>query len=146
MLVCKRWDRIARDESLWTKLDLGGKILKPGSLSRIFSRGVQVLRLSQTEITHPAFLSTNNLLSDNYTCKIQYLDLSMAVISSITDLEELLSKCRDLKKLSLEKCTLNKVCCAAISKNIDLEVLNLTMCEGMDVECVKDIMKLKRYS
>ncbi|XP_011495682.1 PREDICTED: S-phase kinase-associated protein 2 isoform X2 [Ceratosolen solmsi marchali] len=144
MLVCKRWCQIARDEALWSRLDLGSKVLNEGTLGHILPRGVQILRLAQAEIAHPAFLKTNgDTLWENYICKLQYLDLSMAVVSP-NDLSDLLSKCKYLKKLSLEKCTLNKSSCEAISNNQDLEVLNLTMCERMNIDCIKDLMKLTR--
>ena len=143
MLVCKRWCQIARDEALWTRLDLGSKVLNDGTLGHIIPRGVHILRLAQAEIASPVFHLNSEALSENYSSKLQYLDLSMAVICP-TDLATLLSKCRLLRKLSLEKCVLNRSCCAAISENIGLEVLNLTMCEGMDVECVRSLVKLKK--
>lgn len=143
MLVCKRWYQIARDEALWGRLDLGGKILNHGSLGHILSRGAQILRLAQTEIKQPIFALESEASSESYTSKLQFLDLSMAVISP-DDLATLLSRCLLLKKLSLEKCTVNLRCCQMISNNKDIEVLNLTMCEGMDIECVKEIVKLNR--
>lgn len=144
MLVCKRWCQIARDEALWTRLDLGSKVLNDGTLGYIVPRGVHILRLAQAEIASPVFHPNSEALSEIYTSKLQYLDLSMAVIYP-QDLAVLLSKCRLLKKLSLEKCVLNRSCCAEISENIGLEVLNLTMCEGMNIECVRSLVKLKRY-
>ncbi|KAK9293622.1 hypothetical protein QLX08_011480 [Tetragonisca angustula] len=145
MLVCKRWCQIARDEVLWSRLDLGSKVLNEGTLGHILPRGVQILRLAQAEIADPVFLENSEILIDGYISKLQYLDLSMSVISP-DGLAMLLSKCKYLKKLSLEKCTVNRACCKAISNNNDLESLNLTMCEGMDIECVKDLMKLKNLS
>lgn len=141
MLVCKRWCQIARDEALWTRLDLGGKVMNEGTLGHILPRGVQILRLAQAEIGDPIFLENSEVLTDGYVSKLQYLDLSMAVISP-DSLALLLSKCKYLKKLSLEKCTMNSSCCKAISDNTDLEILNLTMGEGMDIECVKHLTKL----
>ncbi|XP_012270645.1 S-phase kinase-associated protein 2 isoform X2 [Orussus abietinus] len=142
MLVCKRWCQIARDEALWARLDLGGKVLVEGTLGHILPRGIQILRLAQAEIADPVFQPGSDVINDSYVSKLQYLDLSMSVISP-EGLATLLSKCRHLKKLSLEKCILNESCCKAISKNVDLEVLNLTMCEGMNIKCIKSLMKLK---
>ncbi|XP_020285054.1 S-phase kinase-associated protein 2 isoform X2 [Pseudomyrmex gracilis] len=142
MLVCKRWCQIARDEVLWTRLDLSSKVLSKGTLGHILPRGLQILRLAQAEIADPVFCEGSEVLSDSYVSKLQYLDLSMAVISP-TGLATLLSKCKYLKKLSLEKCVLNRDCCRAISQNTELEVLNLTMCENMDSDCIADLMKLK---
>lgn len=141
MLVCKRWCQIARDEALWTRLDLGSKVLSEGTLGHILPRGVQILRLAQAEITDPVFYEGSEVLNDFYISKLQYLDLSMAVISP-DGLAALLSICKYLKKLSLEKCVLNRACCRAISQNTELEVLNLTMCEDMDIGCVTHLMKL----
>lgn len=143
MLVCKRWCQIARDEALWSRLDLGSKVLNEGTLGHILPRGVQILRLAQAEIADPVFLENSEVLTDGYISKLQYLDLSMAVISP-NGLAMLLFKCKYLKKLSLEKCTVNRLCCKAISDNNDLEILNLTMCEGLDMECIKNLMKLKK--
>ncbi|XP_033338576.2 S-phase kinase-associated protein 2 [Megalopta genalis] len=145
MLVCKRWCQIARDEALWSRLDLGGKVLSEGTLGHILPRGVQILRLAQAEIADPVFLENSEVLIDGYVSKLQYLDLSMAVVSP-SGLAILLARCKHLKKLSLEKCILNRSCCKAISENGDLEALNLTMCEGMDIECVRNLMKLKRLN
>ncbi|XP_058794171.1 S-phase kinase-associated protein 2 isoform X2 [Phymastichus coffea] len=145
MSVCKRWHRIACDEALWTRLDLGSKVLNEGTLGHILPRGIQILRLAQAEIAHPAFLPNSDIYSEDYTCKLQHLDLSMAVVTS-NDLADILIKCKYLKKLSLEKCTLNVTSCKAISKNKDLEILNLTMCEGMNIDCVTDIVQLKRLT
>ncbi|XP_043249572.1 S-phase kinase-associated protein 2 [Colletes gigas] len=145
MLVCKRWCQIARDEALWNRLDLGSKVLNEGTLGHILPRGVQILRLAQAEISDAVFLENSEVFIDGYVSKLQYLDLSMAVISP-DGLAMLLSMCKYLKKLSLEKCTVNRSCCKAIGENTDLEVLNLTMCEGMDIECVKDLMKLKNLN
>ncbi|XP_015430317.1 PREDICTED: S-phase kinase-associated protein 2-like isoform X2 [Dufourea novaeangliae] len=145
MLVCKRWCQIARDEALWSRLDLGGKVLSEGTLGHILPRGVQILRLAQAEIADPVFLENSEVFTDGYVSKLQYLDLSMAVLSP-DGLAMLLSKCKYLKKLSLEKCIVSRSCCKAISENSDLEILNLTMCDGMDVECLRDLMKLKNLN
>ncbi|XP_011702965.1 PREDICTED: S-phase kinase-associated protein 2 isoform X1 [Wasmannia auropunctata] len=142
MLVCKRWCQIARDEALWTRLDLGSKVLSEGTLGHILPRGVQILRLAQAEIADPVFYEGSEVLGDICISKLQYLDLSMAVISP-AGLAALLSKCIYLKKLSLEKCILNRDCCRALSRNPELEVLNLTMCENIDVGCIMELMKLK---
>ncbi|XP_036345799.1 uncharacterized protein LOC118755048 [Rhagoletis pomonella] len=45
--VCRRFGRCASDESLWTRLDLGGRHLRAGALESILTRGVVILRLAQ---------------------------------------------------------------------------------------------------
>lgn len=79
-------------------------------------------------------------MSPNIRAKLQYLDLSMCIISK-SALKELLSKCRNLKKLSLEHVTLDSGICNEISENVDIESLNLTMCEGLDYLGVNVIIK-----
>lgn len=49
-LVCKRWQRIAYDEVLWTRMDLGSRTLNPGSLGHVLMRGTIILRLAQAEV------------------------------------------------------------------------------------------------
>lgn len=143
MLVCKRWCQIARDEALWTRLDVGSKVLSGGTLGHILPRGVQILRLAQAELADPIFQPNSEILCDDYMSKLQYLDLSMAVISP-SGLTSLLSKCRLLKKLSLEKCVLNEKCCEAISRNSDISILNLAICEGIDVKGVEHLLRLTK--
>lgn len=50
--VCRRFNRCAKDESLWTRLDLGGRSLRAGALENVLTRGVVVLRLAQTEVAN----------------------------------------------------------------------------------------------
>ncbi|XP_042208587.1 S-phase kinase-associated protein 2-like [Homarus americanus] len=49
--VNRRWKRLAFDETLWRRLDLGGKTLKPGVVGRVILRGSSVLRLAKAEVS-----------------------------------------------------------------------------------------------
>lgn len=49
-LVCKRWQQIAYDEVLWTRMDLGSRALNHGSLGHVLIRGTVILRLAQAEV------------------------------------------------------------------------------------------------
>lgn len=138
--VCRRFNQLSQDESLWTRLDLGGKSLRSGALGQIVSRGVVILRLAQTELTHPIFDLERFELCPDYRTKLQYLDLSMSVITK-QSLKMLLSKCYNLKKLSLEHVPINDQICDEIANNKNLEALNLTMCEGIEQWSVKKLMK-----
>lgn len=71
--------------------------------------------------------------------KLQYLDLSMATITQ-ESLVALFTKCRNLKKLSLESVPINSAVCAEIGKNRKLEALNLTMCTGLDEHGVTNLL------
>jgi len=57
------------------------------------------------------FLLDGDIMCRSY--KVQYLDLSMATISS-HGLEELLSNCYSLRRLSLENCELNNNICRQV--------------------------------
>lgn len=48
--VCRRFYTVAQDESLWTRLDLAGKLLRSGALDRILNRGVVIFRLAQSKV------------------------------------------------------------------------------------------------
>nr|CAD7429259.1 unnamed protein product [Timema monikensis] len=137
--VCKRWRRIAYDESLWSRLDLSLRTLRPGNLGYTLVRGVSILRLAQAEVSDPVFECASPLVTKEYDCKLQYLDLSMAVISK-RGLADLLKCCRHLRKLSIEHCTVNKDICAAISLNSNLEVLNLSACYGLTEDSINTII------
>lgn len=50
---------------------------------------------------------------------------------SKTELRLMLSKCRQLKKLSLENVPLSDEICREIGENSYIEALNLAMCEGI---------------
>lgn len=63
----------------------------------------------------------------------------MAVVSKQA-LDELLSRCRRLKKLSLEHVALDRNVCAEIAANKSLEALNLAMCEGIDARSIRQMM------
>ncbi|XP_063704473.1 S-phase kinase-associated protein 2 [Culicoides brevitarsis] len=127
--VSHRFNKIVHTDILWTRLDLGGRCLKAGALGNVISRGVVILRLASTGIPDPIF---DGDLSDwdSYESKLQYLDLSMATIST-AGLELLLSKCRKLKKLSLEHVRVTDGVCDEIAANSDIDSLNMTMCEGV---------------
>lgn len=137
--VCQRFNRCARDESLWTRLDLGGRSLRPGALGDILPRGVVILRLAQAEMSHPVFDPELLQMYTGFESKLQYLDLSMAVITK-PSLKSLLSRCRQLKKLSLEHVPVNDEICDEIAMNKDLEALNLAMVAGLEAWSIRKMM------
>ncbi|XP_061392741.1 probable serine/threonine-protein kinase DDB_G0267686 [Musca vetustissima] len=138
--VCRRFNRCASDESLWTRLDLGGRSIKAGAMENILKRGVVILRLAQAELNHPVFEPRFLEAEPNFESKLQYLDLSMITITK-PSLKMLLTRCRQLKKLSLEHVALNDEICNEIAKNTGLEALNLAMCSGLEAWSVRKIME-----
>lgn len=115
---------------------MGCRNIRKTAIGTILNKGVIILRLSQAEIGEPIF----DTLKHEDNIKLQYLDLSMAVIS-MTALTTLLEKCRQLIKLSLEHITVNTDVCYEIAKNKNLEALNMTMCEGITTAGLDKIIR-----
>ncbi|XP_076307223.1 S-phase kinase-associated protein 2-like [Tachypleus tridentatus] len=140
--VSKRWKRLAYDESLWKRIDLGKKHLQPGVLGKVIGRGVITMRLCMSEVKLPVFDSFS-LMQKKYNfyrySKLQYLDLSMITIP-LEGLNEILSVCQQLRKLSLEHCQVNSESCCHIGLNTNLETLNMAMCEGLNAEGLQSIL------
>lgn len=141
-LVNQRFNRVAQDESLWSRLDLAGRTLQPFALGRILRRGVVILRLAQCKISEPIFKPAE--IHRDFLTKLQYLDLSMTTITT-NALIELLSRCKDLRKLSLEHVPINDGVCKEIANNKYLEVLNVAMSRGITrYACKKLLGSLKK--
>lgn len=69
----------------------------------------------------------------------------MAIIP-IGTLVQLFSKCRQLRKLSLEHVPINDAVCKALALNRKLEVLNLAMCTGITTYGIRKLLNsLKWY-
>lgn len=128
-IVNERFSRIIQDETLWIQMDLGFKLLRKEAISKILCRGLVILRLAQAKIQRPIF--EHDFDPVGFESKIQYLDLSMTSIDK-PSLAQLLGVCRSLKKLSLEAVPIDIHVCRQIAQNKSLEVLNLTMCEGLN--------------
>lgn len=85
------------------------------------------------------FMAMSNTYSKNchtfllemILCMQQWPWLFTLLCFHVSALEELLSVCFDLKKLSLEHCTLTQSVCSHIANNTSLETLNLAMCYGL---------------
>ncbi|KAK5645036.1 hypothetical protein RI129_006336 [Pyrocoelia pectoralis] len=132
-LVCRRWYRLSQDESLWSRMDASHRHLDPGALGNILSRQAIILRLAHAKISYPPFLPGMKAYSHEFRARLLFLDLSMATIDPET-LTMLFSKCRRLKKLSLEHVFVDNNVLFALSRNRELEILNLAMVEGMSQE------------
>jgi len=131
-VVCKRWNRLSKDESLWKRVDLGVKNIRPGVVGQVLARGCAVLRLARSSVSQPIFCSAMGLQTfpEQSFSKLRYLDLSMASLS-IECLENLLSTTKHLLKLALERCDLSKQAIDFIGNNTNLQVLHLALCTGL---------------
>lgn len=50
-MVNRRFHNLAQDESLWSRIDLSYKTLRPAVLGFILPRGVVICRMAQTTVT-----------------------------------------------------------------------------------------------
>ena len=144
-LSCKRLKSICYDESLWKRVDLGGKKIGPGQAGKILLRGTKIMRMSKTTIVPPMFPNyvgkesfsrtplryrSVGTRSSDIQLRLTHLDLSSAAINEEC-LESLFKKCWFLKKVSLENCRLNESILSYLSQNNGLEVLHLAMAQGV---------------
>lgn len=165
-LVNHRFHRVIQDESLWTRLDLAGKTIQTFALGRILMRGTIILRLAQSKVNnmHQYSIQTINVqlkikiykfqilepifdplqIQKDFLARVQFLDLSMAVIST-DSLTQLFSKCRQLRKLSLEYVNVNDAVCKALAQNRKIEVLNLAMCTGLTTYGVRKLINASKW-
>ncbi|CAG0925069.1 unnamed protein product, partial [Notodromas monacha] len=89
--VCKRWRRLAYDESLWQFFDLGSRRVESGTVSHLLSLGFAVLRFASAEFESPVMRPSTCIGTQSMNeSKLQLLDLSNATISA-EDLAALLS-------------------------------------------------------
>jgi len=134
--VCKRWNRLTQDESLWRRLDRGLAIVPAGVIGQVLSRGCTVLRLARATVLAPIFESkisgcvTFPMLGGMETTRLQYLDLSNVTIE-MSCMETLLSHCSSLRNLSLEMCEVNDIVCSAIAANSNLRILHMGQVQGI---------------
>lgn len=138
-LCCKRFHRLTHDESLWTRMDVSNKHLGPGELGVILSKQVIVLRLAKSEIMYKPILPDCKAYHSDFRSRLLYLDLSMTHIST-DSLVILFSKCRRLKKLSLENVPVNDDALLALSANKDIEVINFAMCTGIQEDGLRYLL------
>ncbi|CAH1243491.1 SKP2 [Branchiostoma lanceolatum] len=126
MMVCSRWHNVGLDESLWGRIDLSGKALRPAALGYLVARGVAVLRLARTDVCSPVFhdeMGLNCMSVQECPLKLQYLDLSMCNIE-VSSVNEILRLCCRLVKLSLESCSVSGETLRLTSLNIAWTNLN----------------------
>ncbi|XP_058066992.1 S-phase kinase-associated protein 2 [Anopheles bellator] len=127
--VCRRFNRVSKDDALWVRIDLSGCTLRCDSLVTILNHRLNIVRMAQTEILCP----TQAPVFPHYKAKLQYLDLSMCTIDKGV-LCALLKSCRALRMLSLENIPLDDAICKEIAENQHMESLNLTMCTDISTE------------
>ncbi|XP_006627358.2 S-phase kinase-associated protein 2 isoform X1 [Lepisosteus oculatus] len=131
--VCKRWHRLAFDESLWFSVDLEGKAQLDRALSQVLTTGAVALRCPRTFIGQPSFPDTKPL-------RVQHLDLSNCTVSSAA-LEEILRRCCRLQNLSLEGLGLSDHILQSLSQNPELVRLNMSGCSAFSSQALGEVLE-----
>ncbi|KAM9306165.1 S-phase kinase-associated protein 2 [Pholidichthys leucotaenia] len=121
-VVCKRWQRLACDESLWHSVDLEGLTHTGPALRQVLKTGVRRLRCPRSFVEELHFTTT---------CPLQLvqMDLSSSIIPT-SALESIICHCTLLEYLSLEGLQLSDAIISSLAKNSNLIQLNLSGCSG----------------
>ncbi|KAM6975513.1 S-phase kinase-associated protein 2 [Tautogolabrus adspersus] len=131
--VCKRWNRLAFDESLWHSVDLEGLTHMGQALQQVLNIGVCRLRCPRSFVEETNFTGTGAL-------QIVELDLSSSIIPT-SALESIICRCTQLEYLSLEGLQLSDAIISSLSKNTNLLQLNLSGCSGFSAPPLADMLK-----
>ncbi|KAJ8347159.1 hypothetical protein SKAU_G00285600 [Synaphobranchus kaupii] len=134
--VCKRWHRLTCDESLWHSVDLVGKAQVDVALGQVLPAGVVRLRCPRSCIGEP-FLGNARCL------RVQHMDLSSCTVSTPV-LEDILSRCQQLRDLSLEGLVLSDSILQSLSQNTNLVRLNLCGCSGLSPQSLCQMLQCCR--
>ena len=153
--VCKRFREVSHDESLWEVVNLYGfQNIPEGFLEQVLANGCKYLNVRKSHIS-----GTFNLI--NSVSQLECLDIGMGDWCKSVPwknmwgrvLEDIISSCRYLKKLSLSRqTTFNPQLVANICKNgPTLQVLDLYGYAGRltfkDIKCiVKNCVELKELN
>ncbi|XP_037548455.1 S-phase kinase-associated protein 2 [Nematolebias whitei] len=131
--VCRRWNRLAFDESLWHSVDLEGLTHMGLALQQVLKTRVRRLRCPRAFVEDLQFTGSSPL-------QIVELDLSSSVIPTWV-LQNLLRCCRQLQYLSLEGLQLSDDIIRCLLKNPGLLQLNLGGCSNMSAGAVGALLR-----
>ncbi|KAM4720575.1 S-phase kinase-associated protein 2 [Anableps anableps] len=130
--ACRRWRRLALDESLWLSVDLEGLTQTGLALQYVLRTGVQRLRCPR------AFVEELHL-PEPRPLQLLELDLSSSIIST-SALHSIICGCRQLRFLSLEALRLSDPIIGCLARNPDLLQLNLGGCSGFSAAALADML------
>uniref|UniRef100_A0A673B8Z5 S-phase kinase-associated protein 2 n=2 Tax=Sphaeramia orbicularis TaxID=375764 RepID=A0A673B8Z5_9TELE len=133
-VVCKRWNRLAFDESLWHSVDLEGLTHMGPALQQVLKTGVRRLRCPR------AFVEELHFISSGLVPLVE-MDLSSSIIPT-SALESIICSCRQLEYLSLEGLQLSDSIIHSLAKNVNLLHLNLSGCSGFSATALADMLAL----
>ncbi|XP_048875814.1 S-phase kinase-associated protein 2 isoform X1 [Brienomyrus brachyistius] len=131
--VCRRWCRLAFDESLWNSVDLLDVVRLDAALSQVLPAGVLTLRCPRSCIGEPRLARAPSL-------RVQRMDLSSCIVSPSV-LGDIMSRCCHLQDLSLEGLELSDGILLSLAQNRDLVRLNLSGCSGVSPQPLGDMIR-----
>ncbi|XP_061655351.1 S-phase kinase-associated protein 2 [Phyllopteryx taeniolatus] len=132
-VICRRWHRLAFDESLWHSVDLEGVTDMGPALQQVLKTGVRRLRCPRSFI--------NNLhLTGTCTLKIAEIDLSSSIVAAPT-LEGIIDQCNLLECASLEGLQLSDNIVNGLAQNLRLRQLNLSGCFNFSADSLAHMLQ-----
>ena len=132
--VSKRIRRVCHDESIWKKVNLCEKNLPSGFIEMILGNGCKYLNLQSSQIVGSLNLSRNDY-------DVKYLNLSKCYADEGV-LEQLISSCQSLQKLSLSSLSLSSDAMKSCNYQY-LQTLYLNYFKGLDLELMRNILSSK---
>lgn len=130
--VCKKWHRLALDDSLWHSVDLEGLTHVDQALQQILKTGVRRVRCPRSYIEEQRFVCAGQL-------QLLDMDLSSSIVPTAA-LESIICSCRLLENLSLEGLQLSDTVVSALAKNPKLQQLNLSGCSGFSPPALANML------
>uniref|UniRef100_A0AAX7SV49 F-box domain-containing protein n=1 Tax=Astatotilapia calliptera TaxID=8154 RepID=A0AAX7SV49_ASTCA len=132
-VVCKRWQRLAFDESLWHSVDLEGMTHTALALQQVLRTGIRRLRCPRSFVEELHLTGRGSL-------QVVQMDLSSSIIPTLA-LEDIICRCRLLECLSLEGLQLSDTIISCLAKNTRLQELNLSGCSAFSAPVLTRMLK-----
>uniref|UniRef100_A0A3Q0R1D4 S-phase kinase-associated protein 2, E3 ubiquitin protein ligase n=1 Tax=Amphilophus citrinellus TaxID=61819 RepID=A0A3Q0R1D4_AMPCI len=129
--VCKRWQRLAFDESLWHSVDLEGLTHTGLALQQVLRTGIRRLRCPQILIDG---------IIQFFPLQVLEMDLSSSIIPTLA-LEDIICRCTLLECLSLEGLQLSDTIISSLAENPNLLQLNLSGCSAFSAPALAGMLK-----
>ena len=130
--VCKRWKLLSEDQSLWERINLGGRKAPAKFIEKALRHGCQYLSLCGTEIEGvpgPSTFSVEN--------QLKYLSFSHIFSHHKVLMKNLLGATQVLEKLSIDCCYYDKP--NIIQNKQTLTVLRISEHKYLNFEIVQSI-------
>jgi hypothetical protein len=148
--VSKRMRAISSDKSLWLKMNLSKCAPGRGNyaidvpidfLKMVIKNGCRYLRLQFLKLGSNSMKSEGDLHLDEPS-SLRYLELECCE-GNVKTFEEILASCHSLQKLSIsfKSLTSNMIKSIWYQNGHSLQTLNLTCCDGLDLESIQKITK-----